>query len=126
GLIEDRDVLTREVRQLRDQLAESEKSRTEAQGKLNEAGGRWEAERQELQARWEQQRQGILADAERQLAAQRNQLEVARQARRQQADEHARLAAEGAARLGEAEQLQERTTRERDALTRETERLRGQ
>jgi chromosome segregation ATPase len=126
SLFEDRDVLTREVRQLRDQLGESEKSRTEAEGKLNEACGRWEAQRQELQAHWEQQRQGILADAERRLTEQRDQLEVERQARRQQADDHARMAAEGAARLAEVDQLLERTGRERDALMRRVEQLQEQ
>src|SRR5262249_45395823 len=86
GLIDDRDALTREVGKLRDQLGESEKSRNEVEGKLREAGARWETERQELQARWEQQRQEILADAERRLAAQRDALEAERQARRRQAD----------------------------------------
>ena len=126
GLIEDRDVLTRERRQLQDQLGESENSKKEAEGRLNEACGRWEAERRELEAQWEQQRQGILADAQRRLDELRDQLEVERQARRQQADQHARRAAEREARLGEVEQLQERTGRERDTMAQLVERLRDQ
>jgi chromosome segregation ATPase len=126
GLIEDRELLTRELRQLRDQLSESEKSRAEAEEQHNEACGRWEAERRELEARREQQRQGDLADAERRLDELRDQLEAERRARRQQADQHARMAAEREAQLGELERFRERTDRERDALTRTVERLREQ
>jgi chromosome segregation ATPase len=120
----ERDAIGREVDQLEARLEELERLQDEAGCEHQRERASWENERAELREEAERQR-GALFEAEDHLSQQRVGFEVERQSWRRQLEEHARRTAEHEARLGEVEQLHERTGHERDALVRRVEQLQG-
>ena len=120
----ERDAIGREVDQLQTRLGELERSQDDAACERQRVRASWENDRTELERSSERQRRALL-EADERLSEQQAAFEAERQSWGRQLDEQARRTAEHEARLVEADQLQERTGRERDLLARRAETLQG-